>query len=117
MAQGNLAYNNALQNIQNIIKIFPSDLSQYELDFGSLSKREKNHFKECVFRLFVNYCCADSELSLSKILQRTEKALIMKALLLFNGSIVEAAEALRVKYTTLYEKIKRYQIKFEKRPI
>ena len=117
MAHGNLAYSNAIQSIQNIIKIFPADLTQYELDFDSLSKREKARLKECVFRLFINCCCADSELCLDKILRQTERALIMKALFHFNGSIVETAEALGVEYPTLYEKIKRHQIQFEKRPV
>jgi transcriptional regulator of acetoin/glycerol metabolism len=117
MAQGNLAYSNDLQGIQNIIKIFPPDLSQNELNLDSLSKRERTHLKESIFQLFINCCCADRELCMRKVLRQTEKALIIKSLTRFNGSIGGAAEALGVKYTTLYEKLKRHQIQFEKRPI
>ena len=113
MAQMDLASSNSSQWIQSILQIFPKDMTNEKLDLSSLSKREKDHLKECVFLLLINCCCADNELCLSEIIHQTEKALIMKALFRFNGSIVEAADALGVKYTTLHEKIKRYHIQIK----
>lgn len=113
MAQRDLAYSNSLQCVQSIIQIFPKDMTHEQLDLNSLSKREKDHLKECVFQLFINCCCADNELCLSKIMHQIERALIMNALFRFNGSIAEAAGALGVKYTTLHEKIKRHQIQIK----
>jgi transcriptional regulator of acetoin/glycerol metabolism len=118
MAQRDFLYSDSIRDFQNnIIQIFPKDTTLDELDLDTLNKKEKAYLKDSIFRLFVSYCCADKELNLNKIIRQTEKALIMKSLFRFNGSIVEAAEALGVKYTTLYEKVRRHNIQFEKRPI
>lgn len=118
MAQKNFANSNSLQGIKkNIVQIFNMDSSLDELDLDSLNKREKTLLRENIFRLFISYCCADDELCLNKIIKQTEKALIMKALFRSNGYISGAATALGVKYSTLCEKVKRYDIHFEKRPV
>ena len=118
MGQRYFLSGNSLHDFQNnIIQLFPADSSLDELDLDVLSRTEKAYLKESIFRLFVGYCCADREMSLSEVIHQTEKALIMKALIRFNGSIVEAADALGLKYTTLYEKVRRYDIHFEKIPV
>ena len=117
MGQKHFVSGNSLHDFQkNILQLFPADSSLDELDLEAFNKKEKAYLRESIFRLFVGYCCADRELGLNEIIHKTEKALIVKALFHFNGSIVEAADALGLKYTTPYEKVRRYDIHFEKRP-
>ncbi len=52
--------------------------------------------------------------SLDKTMKELEKLIITKALFVFNGNQRKVASLLKIKYTTLHEKVKRWDISFEK---
>ncbi|KKN46786.1 hypothetical protein LCGC14_0669660, partial [marine sediment metagenome] len=55
--------------------------------------------------------------SLREVQDILEKAILIKVLSYVNGNQKDAANFLGIKYTTLNEKIKKYNIKFSKSPI
>ena len=54
------------------------------------------------------------QMPFKEIIEKVEKDIITAALLKTDGNQKQAAEVLRIKYTTLNEKIKRYNIEFQK---
>jgi len=55
--------------------------------------------------------------SLDDIMKELEKLIITKALFVFNGNQKKVASLLKIKYTTLHEKVKRSNIGFEKQTV
>lgn len=78
-------------------------------------KREK--FKNDMLELFIEFFCQQRPLFLKELIENLEKCIILNALSKVEGNQKEAARALGIKYTTLNEKVKRYNIRFQKRPI
>lgn len=76
----------------------------------------EERFRSNLFRLFVEYFCISRTLPLKKLIGNLERSIIMRALSRFNGNQKDAAKFLGVKYTTLNEKIKKYQICLRKSP-
>lgn len=66
--------------------------------------------------LIENVFLKDSK-NLKEFIEEVERAIIIKTLAKFNGNQRETAEFLGIKYTTLNEKVKRYNIYFRKEPI
>lgn len=66
---------------------------------------------------FLEYFCFEQNIPLKKLLLTVEKNILMRVLLRCNGNQKEAAKILGINYTTLNEKVKRFGIKFQKRPI
>ncbi|MFC2157293.1 helix-turn-helix domain-containing protein [Acidobacteriota bacterium] len=79
------------------------------------SKKRKRSTCEDIINLLVEYYCVDYELPLNEILNHVEKAAILVALTRFNGSQREAAHSLGIKHTTLFEKMRRYNICLKKK--
>jgi len=73
-------------------------------------------FRSNLFRLFVEYFCMSRRLPLKELIGNLERSIIIRSLSKFNGNQKEAAKFLGVKYTTLNEKVKKYQICFRKAP-
>lgn len=65
---------------------------------------------------FVEILCQQSPLNLKEFLDRLEKEILLNMLAKVGGNQKMAARALGLKYTTLNEKIKKYNIRFEKVP-
>ena len=81
---------------------------------GSL--REYRKKRKLFWHFIVNFFMSNG-VPLKKFIGCMEKNIILRALSRVNGNQKYAAEILGVKYTTLNEKIKKYNIKFFKTPI
>lgn len=66
---------------------------------------------------FLEYFCFEQKIPLRKLLLTVEKNILLRVLSRCNGNQKEAAKILGMNYTTLNEKIKRYGIRFQRRPI
>ena len=78
---------------------------------------QQEKFRADMLQLFIEFFCQEQSLDLRDLIESLEKCIIVNALLKADGSQKQAAKALGVKYTTLNEKIKRYNIRFEKYPV
>ena len=67
--------------------------------------------------VFIEYFFMRQRRPLREILNILEKAILIKVLSHVNGNQRDAAKFLDLKYTTLYEKVKKHNIKFSKNPI
>lgn len=56
-------------------------------------------------------------LSLNELMRKVERTILVRALSQFNGNQKNVARFLGIKYTTLHEKVKKYNIRFQKTPI
>ncbi len=77
----------------------------------------EHQIKRRIFWFFVEYFFNSSDVSLKKFMNTMERNIILRALDKSGGDQKKAAEILDVKYTTLNEKIKRYQIHIQKMAI
>ncbi len=77
----------------------------------------EHQIKRRIFWFFVEYFFNSSDVSLKKFMNTMERNIILRALDKSGGDQKKAAEILDVKYTTLNEKIKRYQIRIQKMAI
>lgn len=100
----------------NLEREILSFFNKYNIDFAILAKLKKKIACEEIIRHFVEFYCIDDNLPLKVIVENMEKAVIMTALSRTNGNQVQAAKSLGIKYTTLNEKVKRYNINFQKKP-
>jgi transcriptional regulator with PAS, ATPase and Fis domain len=69
------------------------------------------------YDLFIEFVCRQEPLILRDILDDLEANIIRKVLEKENGNIRRTASTLSVKYTTLFEKIKKHNIQLLKRSI
>jgi transcriptional regulator with GAF, ATPase, and Fis domain len=74
-------------------------------------------FTEDLLSQVVEAFCLKQKAPLKKLLFYIEKTLLFKALRKCNRNQREAARLLGMKYTTLHEKVKKYGIQFEKKPL
>lgn len=96
-----LAYLNLERNIQD-----------YRVD--EHKSLEDAGFIENLFSLFLERICTDELVPLGVLLKNVERNIIIRVLSMVNGNQKEAAKILRIKYTTLNEKIKKYKIRLRK---
>ena len=93
-------------NMEAVEKITPEFLNDWK----------ERTFRKEVFELFIEYFCVRQRVPLKDLICSVEKSLILRALSQCNGNQKSAAKFLGMKYTTLNEKLKRYNIQFHKRP-
>jgi len=67
-----------------------------------------------VLNVFIEQFCMKQRIPLHKLMNILEKTILIKVLSSLNGNQKEAAKFLGIKYTTLNEKVKKYNIKFLK---
>lgn len=84
---------------------------------GKSKKAGRNHKSSNRVLQVVNILAAENQMQLKKLLQDVEKGIIIRFLDRTGGNQRHAAKLLGLKYTTLNEKVKRYQIRFQKKPI
>lgn len=93
---------------------------------GPLSQRHKKakkalipekKIKMDIIELFIEFICDEKPIFLKALLENIEKSIILNILFRVKGNQREAANVLGIKYTTLNEKIKRYNIRFQKKPV
>jgi len=70
-----------------------------------------------VLDVFIEQFCMKERIPLSELINILEKTILIRVLSSFNGNQKDAAKFLGIKYTTLHEKVKKYNIKFSKNPI
>lgn len=79
--------------------------------------RGRNHRPSQRILQVIELLSAENPLQLKKVMQEVEKGIILRVLEKTGGNQRHAAKVLGLKYTTLNEKVKRYQIRFQKKPI
>ena len=117
MATENL---NRDQSIPNVLR--PTNGGTF--DWGAVEKVDpkflmewkERTFRKEIFELFIEYFCVRQKLPFKDLIGSVEKSLILRALSKCNGNQRSAAKFLGMKYTTLNEKLKRYNIQFQKQP-
>ncbi len=67
-------------------------------------------------QILMNHYQEESRFDLRDFMDKLERAVLIKALSIFNGNQKDAAAFLDMKYTTLHEKVKRHKINFRKSP-
>ncbi len=80
--------------------------------FSALEDKLKKDF----FGLFIELFC-QQPLCLKDFIEDLEKRIILNTLSKVGGNQKKAAKALGMKYTTLNEKVRRYNIQFQKSPV
>jgi len=81
-----------------------------------LEEWKERTFRREVFELFIEYFCMRQRVPYKEMIGSVEKGILLRTLFQFNGCQKSAAKFLGIKYTTLNEKIKRYNIRFDKKP-
>ena len=102
---------------QALKKEILSAIKKLHSDSVLFSKKKDRSFCEDLIMLFVDYFCIDQNLPLNEVLLYVEKAAILTALAKANGNQKEAAHSLGMKYTTLFEKMRRYNINIRKKTV
>jgi DNA-binding NtrC family response regulator len=82
-----------------------------------LDEWKERTFRKEVFELFVEYFCFRQKIPFKELIGHVEKSILIRTLSQFNGSQKSAAKFLGIKYTTLNEKLKRYNIRFDKKAV
>ncbi|MGD2245782.1 MAG: helix-turn-helix domain-containing protein [Candidatus Aminicenantes bacterium] len=90
--------------------------SSKRLGTDYLEEWKERAFKKEILSLFIDYYCVKRQVSLKEIMQDIEKTLLVRILVQFNGNQKKAAKFLKTRSTTLNEKVKRYNIRFQKKP-
>ncbi len=85
------------------------------LDFLGEKKKGESVMKS--FKLFINYFSETQRVPLKELMNMVERAILIRTLSQVNGNLKSAAKSLGLKYTTLHEKIKKYNIRFQKEPM
>lgn len=109
--QYNLLYQR--RNAEVIFELKNGD--KLSLDF--LDEREGGESVMKSFKLFINYFSSTQRVPLKELMNIVERAILIRTLSQLNGNLKNAAKSLGLKYTTLHEKIKKYNIRFQKEPI
>jgi len=80
-------------------------------------KKSDDRCREILFNSFMEYFFIRQRRPLRESLNILEKAILIRVLASVNGKQKDAAKFLDLKYTTLSEKVKKYNIKYFKSPI
>ncbi len=93
---------------------------QYLKDNDLQSHQEKhpsNRDKKNPLDSIIEYAFMKNGIDLKEFIEELERIIIIKTLSRFNGNQKDSARFLGIKYTTLNEKIRRYNIHFRKEPV
>lgn len=117
MATENLNRDQSIPNVLRPTNGGTFDLGAVEkVDPKFLMEWKERTFRKEIFELFIEYFCVRQKLPFKDLIGSVEKSLILRALSQCNGNQRSAAKFLGMKYTTLNEKLKRYNIQFQKQP-
>jgi len=89
----------------------PGCSEDFDVIFG------KHELEKKLFWLFIEYFIMNTEIPLKNLLGGIERNIIFRTLNIVNGNQKKAAKILGVKHTTLNEKIKKFNIQIQKKPI
>ena len=79
--------------------------------------RPKKKYNKDHLDFFIEHVFMNGNINFKEVIEEVERAIIIKTLAKFNGNQRETAKLLGIKYTTLNEKVRRYNINFRKEPI
>ncbi len=110
--------------IENFVWESPSDIyshqhesnkSQEDKDYPADSS-DKNLNDETIHQFIDQFCVKQikKRVPLKDLMNRIEKVILTKVLSRFNGNQKAASQFLRIKNTTLHEKMKRHKVSFAK---
>jgi len=88
-----------------------SDLQSYQ------KKHPRKRDKKNALDSIIEFVFMKNGVDLKEFIDQLERTLIIKTLTKFNGNQKDSARFLGIKYTTLHEKIRRYNIHFRKEPV
>ena len=118
MATENLHTDQSAPNIQGPIgRAFFERESVEKISPEYLEEWKERTFRKEVFDLFIEYFCIQQRVPFKELIGSVEKSILIRALGQCNGCQKRAAKFLGIKYTTLNEKLRRYNIRFDKKPI
>jgi DNA-binding protein Fis len=100
------AIGKAYYETESVEKISPEYLDEWK----------ERTFRKEVFELFIEYFCIRQRVPFKELIGSVEKSILIRTLSQCKGCQKSAAKFLGIKYTTLNEKLKRYNINFEKKP-
>jgi DNA-binding NtrC family response regulator len=112
-----LSFNFSPERVQEREEIFKRLEDSFPGD--SLERKElfrENLLKDKLFWFFIEYFFLNSSTPLKELIDGLEKSIILRTLHEVNWNQKEAANILKMKCSTLNEKIKRYDIRFRKNP-
>lgn len=75
----------------------------------------EERFRLNMLKIFIEYFCMEKRIPLKDIMSGIERMVIIRVLSHFNGNQRSAAKFLGVKYTTLNEKVKKYNLRIQKK--
>lgn len=100
----------------NISSLFKQDNGN-QSKHASSSKENEAKFKAQIPSLLVEFFINKEEVSLPDLMFTLEKDILLKVLAQCNGDLKKSSKFLGIKYTTLYEKLKKYNISLRKQPV
>lgn len=116
----------ATENVQSgyMTPPLPGPIGRIDIKADSVEKLSPEYldewkertFRKEVFELFIEYFCIRQRVPFKELIGSVEKSILMRTLSQYKGCQKSAARFLGIKYTTLNEKLKRYNIRFDKKP-
>ena len=117
MATENLHRDQSVPHLPRPINGGTSSLDSVEkISAEYLDEWKERTFRKEVFELFIEYFCVRQKVPFKELIGSVEKTILLRALAQCNGHQRSAAKFLGMNYTTLNEKLKRYNIQFDKKP-
>lgn len=101
-------------------KLFINEIKARIPDANPQEAKESEKESKVNFDLVKNieaHLSTRDHLSLNELMRKVERTILVRALSQFNGNQKNVARFLGIKYTTLHEKVKKYNIRFQKTPI
>lgn len=96
------------------LKHFDTKRSTQEYGVDKNRSSDGEDYMKNLFSLFLERVCINESVPLGVLMNTVERSIIIRTLSMVNGCQKEAAKMLGVKYTTLNEKIKKYNIRIRK---
>jgi len=87
------------------------------LSFTDPPGEKRTKLERAIMNFFVEYFYMNENARLREFMESLERAVLIKMLAKFNGSQKNTAAFLGINLTTLNQKIKRHNIRFQKTPI
>jgi DNA-binding protein Fis len=98
--------NGGTNSMDTVDKISPEYLDEWK----------ERTFRKEVFELFIEYFCVRQKVPFKQLMGSVEKTILIRVLSQCKGHQRSAAKLLGMKHTTLNEKLKKYNIQFDKKP-
>ena len=98
----------------DFLQVFNYEGNLEKFAFASDNSLFKGDIWEILMHIAINKFCSVKSMSLKEFLEDFEKRLIIRILSRANGNRKKTARLLGIKYTTLHQKLRKYNINFKK---